>query len=622
MSDTLPAQYGDFMVCPITGLSIPKSTKGNLAWRKTLLNTAKTSASMRKTLRSASASSTIFWLNAFGWTFLQKSIDETGHEAKVDGQAAHVPFVTWKIQDEAIQELVRSIEGGHDALISKSRDMGASWLVVAVFQWYFQFRPSTTFLELSRKQSLVDRRGDMDSLFEKHRYLLRWQPEWLRPRRMKDNLLHLENLDIGSTIEGESTNENAGQASRKTAILLDEFARVQNGEEIDLATADTTACRIFNSTPSGPNTQFTRIWKGFSSGSRAGTLVTLPWYRHPDKGWGAEQVVDAATGKLKWVSPWYREQEQRRSKRNMAQNIDMEHGRVGDVIFDPDEIEKHRKLFQAVPILEGKLKWIDDDITDSQIVLAVLAKAAAAAVLSRAGENRPWRFYVPLIAGRPNQLTRYVFGVDISNGSGASNSVVTVLDHDTNMIVAKFWDSYTSPEDLARIVAMAGLWFGGIKFPYVIFEKNGPGITFGRKLLALQYPSIYYQKVDTIKVETKTARWGWQSSQARKEALLGEYRDALKTAALINPCKEALDEALDYVYDSTGRIEPGSVGSEEGGGQALHGDHVIADALVVLGRKDLPKNARIAPVVAPVGSFADRRKQHDRAKSEKEVWSR
>lgn len=618
MADEL-AQYGDFATCPYTGLMIPKTVAGNLAWRKKLLDTARSSVKMQRHLKQASSASPIFWINAFGWTFLQKEVGEDGIERKVDGSRSHVPFITWKVQDDAIVELVDAIDNGKDVLISKSRDMGASWVILAVFHWYWQFRPSTTFLELSRKEALVDKRGDMDSLFEKHRYLLRWQPDWLKPKRIKDNKLHLENQDIGTSIEGESTNENAGQASRKTAILLDEFARVENGEEIDLATADTSACRIYNSTPGGPNTHFTRIFRGLKTGSREGKLIELPWWRHPKKGAGAYKTDEHE--KSVWTSPWREAQKLRRSKRNLAQNIDMEHGRAGDVFFDPEEIEKHRAAYEVEPLLVGNILF-DEDLTEEHMAGVVRKMAAKTTVWIDIGTFQPWRLWIPLVDGRPNQHTRYVMAVDISGGSGASNSVISVLDHSTNMIVAKFWDAFTSPEQLAVTVAMAGVFFGGRKPPLVVFEKNGPGVIFGKKLLRLGYPAIYYQKIDTGKKDKPTPRWGWHSSTSRKEMLLGDYRDALKTGKIINPCKEALDEALDYVYDSNGKVEPGSVGFEEGGGQALHGDHVIADALCVLGRADLPSIERDIPSKPPQHTFAARRDSHRRRMSEREAWSR
>lgn len=615
-----PSQHGEWSTCPFTGLRIPKTAQANLEWRRRLVQSAKQSASTRRVLKAASAASPIYWLNAFGWTFLQKKINLDGTVQSVQGESTHVPFITWKVQDDAVLQLLDAIDNGHDALIHKSRDMGASWIVLAVFQWYFQFRPSTTFLELSRKEVLVDRRGDMDSLFEKHRYLMKWQPEWLRPQRLVDNSMHLENKDIGTTIEGESTNENAGQASRKTAMLLDEFARVREGEEIDLATADTSNCRIFNSTPQGPNTHFTRIYRQMQAKQRSGKLIILPWWQHPDKGRDAEIVQVDEKDVVR--NPWYLSEEQRRSKRNMAQNIDGEHGRSGDSFFDADEVEKHRLAHARPPLFQGNIKPILD-LTYDETVAVIAKQMHPALAFVKDSTHKPWRFWIPLLEGRPSQQGRYVFGVDISNGSGASNSVITVLDHYTNMIVAKFWDAFTSPEDLAEIAALAAVWFGGRRSPLVIFEKNGPGVIFGRKLVnKLNYGNVYYQDVVDQKSKQKTKKWGWHSSDTKKEMLLGEYREALKLNTIINPCTEALAEASDYVYDSTGKIEPGSVGVEEGGGSKLHGDHVIADALCQAGRRDLPKQEKEEPHAIPSGTPAARRDQRRRERDDRMAWSR
>lgn len=613
------------MIDPITGLVIPKTLAGNLEWRKTLLKQANTSASLRRTLRSAAASSPVFWVNAFGWTFLQKEVGGDGRERAVMGEASHVPFITWKVQDEALVDLYHCILQGNPAMIRKSRDLGASWLVVALFQWFFQFRPSTTFLEISRKEVLVDRKGDMDSLFEKHRYLMRWQPDWLRPQRIIDNKLHLENRDIGTAIEGESTNESAGQASRKTAILLDEFARVANGDEIDMATADTSACRIFLSTPQGPNTAYARIYKLMKAGTRSGKIISLPWWRHPLKGANATQAPDSITGQLRWTSPWYEHQLTLRSKRNVAMNLDMEDGGAGDLFFDTDEIEKHRKLHARLPLLVGNVVFDEDMTEDAKKAVMRQMKPDAMTFVGN-GSRRPWRLWVPLVKDdkgreRPNQLTRYVIACDISNGSGASNSVISVLDHNTNMIVAKWWDAFTSPEAMAEVAAFSAVWFGGVKPPILIFEKNGPGVIFGKKLVALGYPGVYYERVEDKRTRDKTRRWGWHSSTSKKEMLLGEYREALKLNTVINPCEESLNEALEYVYDEHGRLEPGQMGEEAGGGSALHGDHVIADALLVMGRKELPKTEPEPEVRTPFGTFAFRKKLAERNKREREAWT-
>lgn len=643
-------QYGESMLCPVTGLTVPKDLAANLAWRKKLLNAADTSDVIQKQLWQASSKSIIYWMNAFVWTYRPKKTDETGKEIAITGMATHVPFITWKVQDDAILQLVEAIEKGQDTAIDKARDMGATWICLAVFMWFWLFKSNTSFLVLSRKEDLVDRRGSMDSLFEKMRYILKWMPNWMHPNNIRDTFMHLENKDNGSVVDGESTNENAGQASRSTATLLDEFARVPNGEAIDIATADTTACRIFNSTPGSPTAHFTKIIR-----AKRCKIIPLPWWSHPEKGKGLFLIEgDKVKGKganlplpegkdgWKWVSPWYVIEDARRSLRNIAQNLDMEHGRVGDMIFDPDQVEKHRAAWVTNPVI-GTFRYPHELADkDKKSLLRKLYRGELnylpQVYFSKNGGTLPWRLWVDLIdyeipnsanpedkgrikVSRPNQDTRYVVGVDISVGTGSSNSVISIKDHRTGRIVAKFWDAYTTPEALAEIVMFVSVWFGGRKLPYVVFEKNGPGMQFGRKLLEFGYPALYYQSDDSKRGKIKTKRWGWHSSGQRKELLVGEYRDALFSGKIINPCNEALDEAMDYVFDDAGRVTPGSLGQDDSSGAtATHGDHVIADGLCVLGSADLPSELAPEEYRVPHGTHAERRNRAKRATNEARFW--
>jgi hypothetical protein len=620
------SQYGEEMTCPVTGLIVPKTLEANVQWRRRLRAGARDSEAQRKALRQACSSSFIYWINAFGWTFHQKWPDEEGVEVAVTGDACHVPFITWKIQDDAALQLISCIERGEDALIDKSRDMGASWLVAAVFQWMWQFRPNTTFLEVSRKEMYVDQRGNMDSLFEKHRYMLRMQPLWLRPKRVRDNTMILENQDIGSSLIGESTNDDVGQGGRKTAILLDEFARVRNGEEIDLATADTSACRIFSSTVNGPATWYTKIYREMKAGRRAGKIIELPWEAHPAKGSGLT-IIDVPvspknpTGR-KAVSPWYIRQQAERSSRDLAQNIDRDHGKSGDSFFDPQEVEAHRTNFQGDPLYTGNLRF-DEELNEDEKRSVLITNAVESVRFIEDGYRRTWKVWAPLVNGRPVQTHGYVFGVDISMGTGSSNSVISVFDNDANQKVAEFADAFTPPEELAWMVAMAGVWFGGGSGrPLLVWETNGPGSIFGKKIMQIGYSPVYFAKVEGTRSNRQTDRFGWNSTASRKEILLGMYRDALKNGRYINPCKESLDEAIDYVYNDRGLLIPASRVSEAGGASATHGDRVVADALCELGRKELPEVKPAAPV-APRNSFAGRREEfRRRLVSDEAAWLR
>jgi hypothetical protein len=612
-----PAQHPRFWICPKTGIAIPKTLNENLAWRQKLRDAAAMDDGLQRQLRAACKASVLFWVNAFVWTFRQKMVNDQGEEVPCIGHNAHWPFITYLVQDEAILELQECIRLGDDAGIDKSRDMGASWLCLALLHHFWQFIEGTTFLEVSRNEAEVDVRGDMDTLFEKHRYINRMQPRWLIPSVIRDNHMNLGNEDTGSTIMGETTNGDVGRGGRKTAILLDEFAAVQNGEEIDNSTADTTACRIFNSTPKA-GSYFTKIVKSIPPRCR---VISLPWWRHPEKGRGAHQIVDEL-GRPKWTSPWYEKEGERRSKKDIAQNLDMDHGGAGETFFDHTEIEKHRRAHCHEPVLRGDLLTLLGDLGEEGKLNIIKRKEYRALAFSTNFKTGAWRFYLPLIDGRPPQHLSYCFGVDISNGAGSSNSVITVVAHETGQVVAKFWSSNVSPEELAEIAALAGVWFGGTYGPaFICHENNGPGGIFGRKIVKkLGYPHLYFQRVEGTKDQQQTTRWGWHSNKARKEVLLGQYREALKTFTLVNPCKESLEECLDYVYDEGGTLIPGKLREETGGGRELHGDHVIADALANFARQELPK-FRALVARAPTGSFAARRETHRKMQDAKDPWS-
>ena len=129
--------------------------------------------------------------------------------------------------------------------------MGASWLCLrAIYHRWRHFR-SQSFLLASRKEEYVDKSGDPKSLFGRSTTSCKPnRPGW-RPNRIERIKLHLENIDMGSVIDGESANKDLGTGDRRTGVLLDEFSLVEEGHSVLAATQHVTRCRIFNATPKG-----------------------------------------------------------------------------------------------------------------------------------------------------------------------------------------------------------------------------------------------------------------------------------------------------------------------------------------------------------------------------------
>ena len=596
-----PDTFEDYWTCPKTGLVIPKRLEENLEWRQALRRKARGDDGFRSAMNTACAQSCHFWINAFGWTYRERIINPDGTYRLTQGGEAHFPCITWPCQDDLLFGLEDMLDKGDGCNIEKSRDMGATWMVLFYFDWEFLFHREMNLGVASRKEDLVDASGDMDSLFEKLRYMHRMLPAWMLPK-IKSRYMHLHNEELNSTIAGESTNSDVGRGGRRAAYLLDEAAAIRNAEEIENSLSETTSCQVWVSTPKGPNTQFhLRIKEG------RGRRIRLPWWRHPEKAVGAHQYLDEL-GRVRWTSAWYEGRKRDMSPKALAQEVDMDHGKAGDLFFDYDEIERHRQDHERPPLVSGDLVPREDVAESQEMEVLHQLDAAFYNFVPRHGRS-PWHFWFELEDGRPPQYWRYVFGVDISNGVGSSNSVITVRSPDAaGRIVAKWWDAHTAPESLALEVMRAGVWFGGPGgCAYVIHENNGPGSSFGRKLVQSKYPRIYYQRQEGTRRLRKTQRYGWHSTPEAKELLLGRYRDELARDEILVPCKESLDEALDYIYDEKGKLVPSRLRDEPSGGHSLHGDHVIADALTVMGADELA-SAKRAALKAPATSFAGRRR--------------
>ncbi len=239
----------------------------------------------------APAEGAIFFIENFCWTYDPRSKNK------------NLPVVLFDYQKDAVRYFVEHIDQGKDFLIEKSRDMGVSWLAVYVFEWYWLFREGTNLLLGSYKEKLVDDGVNQDALFGKLEYTLRNMPKWMLPRRFNmskhRNKLKLINPENNNIISGDTMNAQFGRGARKTAIFYDELGFWESAKESWEAGADTTACRIGNSTPHGKNYYYKLKTSGMD-------VLTLHWRLHPLKD-----------------ETWYAFEKARRTEEEVAQELDL-----------------------------------------------------------------------------------------------------------------------------------------------------------------------------------------------------------------------------------------------------------------------------------------------------------
>ena len=586
----------------------------NLKHRMKTMERADSDDGFRDDLLIACRESKLYWLNMFVWTFHQWDVDPCTGKRK-PAKVRDVPMISWDVQDRFFNTLDWCLERGEDILCNKSRDMGASWCCLAYIHWHWLFNPGQQMLEMSRTKEYVDQTGNMKALFQKHDYINRWLPWWMRPPECLPNeknrsCMHMFNELNGSCIDGESTTEHAASGDRRFIILLDEFAKVKHGRAMRSATRDAGLLRIVNSTVAGYGTEYS-IWKN----SRQIKVYPLMWWDHPEKGKGRYVEQNETTKEYKIRSPWYNYEESVRSTKELAQEVDADDMNSGDAFFSLNSIVTHQALFACRPKMSMDVSFAKG-ISDDAIASLIRSKSLKCLKVKRKRKGQ-LLLWCSLISGRPNQNWSYVFGIDVSKGQGASNSVVSVRCLETGEKVAEWADANVPPYEFAKTIIALALWFGGkgIKgLPYLIWEKNGPGLTLGKRIVQeFRYPR--YHRTTTVGHvhDQRSDKHGWQNTQESKFQLLTEYERALTYGDIINHSDVAMEEAKRYVNFGDGSVGPAGLVEESSTAKKTHGDRVMADALTLLKKGKKRHNPKHEP---PPGSAGFRKKNAMRKKRE------
>lgn len=256
-----------------------------------------------------------FFANNFAWIQNPRA-DERKKEHK------EIPFVLYPYQEYAAKEIIKAIEDGNDIPVEKSRDMGLSWLLIAIFVWGWHFH-GWDLLVGSQKFENVDMVGNVKSLMGKARYVIERMPGWMRPKLVKkvhDKTGLLIHPGHGATLAGESNNTNFGRSDRRKAILFDEFSSwILTDSAAWQSCSSSTLCRIPLSTPNtrGTNCYFYQVLNNAKKKNLP--FLTLHWCLHPvfSKGLYVDEIGNVR-------SPWYDNELQRATDISQAhQELDI-----------------------------------------------------------------------------------------------------------------------------------------------------------------------------------------------------------------------------------------------------------------------------------------------------------
>lgn len=266
-----------------------------------------------------------------------------------------VPFILFERQREFVDWLISRWKGQEDGLVEKSRDMGLSWLSVAVSCSLCIFYKDLSIGFGSRKEEYVDSSGDPKSLFYKARQFMNLLPTefkggWSESKNSKHMLI---SFPSGSALSGES-GDSIGRGNRTSLYLKDESAFYARPERIDAALSQTSNCKIDISTVNGTGNPFYR--KRFSGKI---PVFVFDWREDPRK--------DQA---------WYDAQAEKEDPKTVAQEIDRDYMASVESVCIPGKhvsaaINLHLRLdLQPSGIPRVGLDVADEEGRDMNVVIA------------------------------------------------------------------------------------------------------------------------------------------------------------------------------------------------------------------------------------------------------------
>ena len=247
------------------------------AWRIKTLQTLRSDPSALASAHASYSTRPVEFINHWIDTFNPRKLTDKW-----------MPFVFFERQADLVEFLEYIQREGESGLIEKSRDMGATWVACAYSVWRLKYTHDDAIGWGSRKQDLVDKLGDADSIFEKMRLIIRRLPPEFRPD-WSTALMKIINNDNGAIIAGES-GDNIGRGGRKATYFKDEAAHYERPELIEAALGDNTNVQVDISSVNGLGNVFHRRresgeewYPGAKLTPGIPRVFIMDWRHHPEK---------------------------------------------------------------------------------------------------------------------------------------------------------------------------------------------------------------------------------------------------------------------------------------------------------------------------------------------------
>ena len=207
-----------------------------------------------------------------------------------DAQAqTWIPFHLWKEQGDALN----LFHTRQMVIALKARQLGLTWLVLALGLWHMLFRPISTGLVFSRR--------DDESMYllseERLKGMYARLPDWMKARKVEVSSGHQFKLSNGSMVYAFPT--TGGDSYTASWVIVDEADLIPDFNRFMRSVKPTIDAGgklwlVTRSNKSAPNSEVKRIYRAAKAGANGWAHIFLPWWVRParDATWYEAQKAD------------------------------------------------------------------------------------------------------------------------------------------------------------------------------------------------------------------------------------------------------------------------------------------------------------------------------------------
>lgn len=615
----------------------------NIQFREQCLSDAMRSEDCARQLWMMCARDPLFYINTFG-VLLETRDTADWQGQRFYGNVRKIPFITRPYQVEAIKECLEAW-GRKDIRFLKSREMGASWLILYLIEHSWRFEPQSHYGLMSKDEDSVDSTDDPDSLMAKLDFIDEHLPWFLKVNRDRKGSAHtIKNLDNGSTIIGKPCIADVSRGGRKRVYVMDEMHSFP--AEADYAAHDSlqhvTYCRVMISTPKRDKGQTGAFYDVAMDSEADMARIDMDWKDDIDKSAGLYSSVGNSVVKLdpdfkyadgyrfildgKIRSPYY-DFECRRplaTPQSIASELDKDFGGATNRFFEDAVILRARRTcrpptHRAMLVeSDSELLWKPEVVcTGGPIELWLLPN-------SQITVGDDGRLRIPA-------WKRYASGWDIAQGMAGnfgSYSAGCFFDTETGEQVCE-WKGNTIPINELPYYAFAlsklfndavicpeATGFAGSTFVGIITDPE----KFGNA-------NLWLRPTSEKTVGSKTSKRVGYDNKDGGHAIFSFLSAAVKLGSVTIHSSQVVDECARYFIDGTdGKLKHPHVGKGRQNAPAVsHGDCAVACAIAWYAIHNLPPESapveiEDVPEESVTGRYLARSSKPDRFSWKKSVW--